>query len=193
MKAIVYALTVLILMSTAFAAVTKNTGTAGDNVFTYNSAIAPDVNRGYWAVYDVVPAGCTVSSVSCSASGNADCAYYSPDNSIRVVAYTNEAGGGVANSVTMTVQGTGSCTLSGGQYVESWNDGTPVLGSITSFTTDADIVLSSTCNEASDSNGDCTISLSELITYAQLWIDNAGVTLSQVIAQAEIWVAGGGY
>lgn len=46
-------------------------------------------------------------------------------------------------------------------------------------------------NTIADTNNDGTLSLSELITYAQQWIDNAGVTLSEVISVAEVWVSPG--
>lgn len=46
---------------------------------------------------------------------------------------------------------------------------------------------------SADTNSDYIITLSEVIDYANKWINNQGVTLSQVISSANIWATGGSY
>ena len=135
--------------------------TSGSTV-TYSTTMATNYPRAYYVVYDVVPSGCTVNSVSCSTS-NAECGYYTPDRSIRVVGYTSEAGGSLPTSVSVSVSGSGSCSLNNGQYAESYNTGSSSnIGSITNLVGTPVLQLSA----------DCTALRSSALTSITSWASN---------------------
>jgi hypothetical protein len=49
------------------------------------------------------------------------------------------------------------------------------------------------CDNPADSNNNCEITLMEVMTYAQPWIDGQGRTLMQVMQVGQIWIDGGYY
>jgi hypothetical protein len=95
--------------------------------YAYHS-LQSTYDRAYWAVWDYVPSGCTIDSVSCD-NPNAVCSYVASDNSIRFVAFTDNDGGEIESSVQIDIEGSGDCELTNGEYILSFDEGgTPNLG-----------------------------------------------------------------
>lgn len=137
MKKMIIALALMILLvGVVYGAVTRSQPGADDTV-TYTSALTGSYNKAYWAICEDVT-GCTVSAVDCTGT-RVDCDYAAKEcdgtvgSSIRLVAYTAEPGGTVTTTSTVTVTGSETCTLNAGDYVESWNDGTPTEGGATTL------------------------------------------------------------
>ena len=171
MKIIISLIMVVLMCSLVMATVTR---TGSENTITYSSNMATTYPKAYWAVYEVVPSGCTVSSVSCSVSNG--CSYVSADKSIRVTGYTAEAGGSMPPSITVTVSGTGSCLLNNGDYVESYNTGTQaVTGSLTDISGSISMSLGGgSCNTEADTNCDGCVSDPEFPVSVVNWKQQTG-------------------
>lgn len=159
-KIIISFLMVVLLSSVAFAAVTRSGG--GTSV-TYSTTMATTYSKAYWAVDDIVGSGCSGIGVSCSVT-NGDCSYVG--GAIRVVGYTVEAGGNMPSSITVSVSGTGSCSLNNGNYVESYPGN---LGSSTLLSGSVSLSLSVSCNTDADTNCDGCVHDTEFPSAVNDW------------------------
>lgn len=63
-------------------------------------------DKAYWAIQDVVPAGCTITDVSCNIA-NGGCSLI--DNEIRIIGHTSISGYDMVNELAVTVEGYGQC------------------------------------------------------------------------------------
>ena len=103
----------LLVLVSSVSAVTRTIGTG---TITYNKeSDMTGLTKGYWAIEDTL-SGCTLAGVSCGI-GNYACSKVG--NAVRLVAYSDDAGVGMPNSVTIAITGTGTCSLSG-NYTEAW-------------------------------------------------------------------------
>ncbi len=151
--------------------------------YTTNGLTAASYGKAYWSVDENV-ASCSVTGASCSGT-NVDCTYVG--GAIRVVAYTPEGGGAITKSVQVSVTGTGSCALTNGLGVESY-DG--IGGSASSVGGSATLSLGVACNNSADTNNNCVIDNPELLNYITKWINNI-VTNPELLSSITIWINGG--
>ena len=179
----------VLLSSVAFAAVSRS---AANNVVTYTTGVATSFYKAYYAVNDIVPAGCTITQQPTCAGNYQSCSYVSSDRSLRVVGYTAEAGGSMPSSVAVTVVGTGSCTLGNFNYAESYkatSGGAAVLGSSTSVTDSDALTLSvAACSTKGDTSSPCDgkVSNQELLNYITRWV-NSEVTNQDLLDSITAW------
>ena len=179
----------IIELPSAYAAVVRSG--IDSNSVSYSSGLGAGSTKAFWAVNEPVPSGCAVSSISCSTITQGSCAYSSTDKTIRLESHTVSTGGSLTTQITVDITGTGSCTLSTtGQYVES-SDGSQI-GATSISSASASLTLSggSTCNNIADTNTDCVINNSELLSYISQWVNNQ-VNNQALLGAIGFWVAGG--
>ena len=155
-------------------------GGATTVTYTTNGLIAASYGKAYWSVDENV-ASCSVTGVSCSGT-NIDCTHVG--GAIRVVAYTPESGGAIIKTVQVSVTGTGTCSLSNGLGVESY-DG--IGGSASSVGGNEILTLANPQNTPADTNYDGIVSDSELLSYAGIWI-SGGILDSELLQVASAWL-----
>lgn len=119
-KMMIMVLVAALCLSPVYAAVTRS---VSGSTITYSSTMSTSYSKAYWSVYEGI-SGCAVTSASCSPSTNVACTYQG--GALKVVANTQESGGSMPATVTVSVQGSGTCSLSG-QWVESYNTGTQAV------------------------------------------------------------------
>lgn len=177
-------ISIVLLSSLVFADVTRSGVGAS---ITYSTNMATTYQRAYWAVEEIVPSGCIISSVSCSSG---QCSY--SNGIIHAVGYTAESGGNMPSSISINIVGTGSCYLNNGHFVESYNDGANiVLGSSTILSQVWPLTLTAqSCNNAADKNTNCFIEDMELLDYMLLWRDRL-VQDNQLLSVMVLWVQRG--
>jgi len=175
----------LMTATMAFAAIQRSqpTITGGQTTVTYttNGLIAASYGKAYWSVDENV-ASCSVTGASCSGT-NVDCTYVG--GAIRVVAYTPESGGAITKSIQVSVTGTGTCALTNGLGVESY-DG--IAGSASSVGGSATLTLANPQDTSADINSDGCVSFTELLSYANAWVAKTGPTFNNVLEAANRWV-----
>ena len=156
MKMIIPIIIAILMSSIVFATINRDQPGGSDTIRYTTGVLTGSYDKAYWAVDENV-ASCDVTNAICSGT-NVDCDYVG--GAIRVVAYTPDGGGSIAQSVTVTVTGTGSCPLNNGYGVESYTD-TP--GSSTSLSGSVTLSLGGACNGQSDRDCSGTISLQEIL------------------------------
>jgi len=155
MKKIIYLMMALLMVSSVFAVTRSISG----QTITYDaSANFDSKTKAYWAIEDTFGAGCNVNTVTRSTDNcGTNCEYSINDNILRLVAYTASSGtSDVLDPVQITVDGSGTCSISG-DYAEAAEEDGQKLGmeggSDTidlegngECNTDADGLISGTCN-----------------------------------------------
>jgi len=185
MKMIIPILILILMSSMAFAAVTRS---GGGTAVTYTSTLTGSYTAAYWAVDDAT-VGCTVTSATCTGLTNVDCDYTA--GAIRLVSYTPEAGGTLDTDVTVTVTGSGTCSLNG-EYVES-SPGN--LGSATALTGSVTLDFGvAGCAIYGDTAPACDgIDRTELGAVAQEWMgDPTSSRRTNLGIAAQDWINAGG-
>ena len=185
-KLLIPVLFLIVLTSNVFASLSFN---IVDNQLIITNDVTQSVNKGYWLFVsspEILSEEGQLDSMTCTSNPLVECYLSSNGGTLNVLAVSPENGGQMPTSVTLTFEGSGTLGV-GGVWIQSYDSN--IMPSY-EFAGNQDVTLDvSSCDTEADTNCDVCVSFSELITFANLWVDGFGPLFQDVIESANRWVS----